>query len=312
LHHNQMLGFMLKALRDMAIQGTSAKHMLDYLRQRAFDDTYMPFQYMGAAFKQRNFFLYANPSSGFTEETERLWRERILLRRPEWETERLPELMRLRDYYSFLQFAEEQQAVVIVCGCNPASGQWIGRPGVRCYDGLLPIPSRWTAPNQGLLAADPADQRLQDILNAFDKPLSYAAYVEQLAHAGLQVMNETTGYVVQDAMGNRLHDSYRLHGVYDAKSSEPRWTQKAGEQLRAALNRHLGSELVRWGPHDDWVFRNEKGVAGPWYGPHVPAIAFYPDQTLKNILETDALAAIFYLHRERWTELYPHHSAKAS
>jgi hypothetical protein len=83
-------------------------------------------------------------------------------------------------------------------------------------------------------------------------------------------MGAETGYTVVDDRGNRFHDSYRLLGVYDAESREPIWTQQRGERLRAALNRHLGGELVRFGPHER--------------GQQLPAIAFRPNQGIDNVL----------------------------
>ena len=80
-------------------------------------------------------------------------------------------MMRFRDYFSFMQFARDEQVVVVVCGASPAAGRWIGKPGVRCYGGRLPVPTSETAPNDGLLAADPADSRLIDMLGRYDPPL---------------------------------------------------------------------------------------------------------------------------------------------
>ena len=164
-------------------------------------------------------------------------------RRSDWEHDRIAELMRLRDYFSFMLFAQQERVIVTVCAANPAAGQWIGQPGVRCYDGALPVVSRASTPNEGLLAADPADPRLLELLNGYESPLSYAAYVELLQSHGLRVASADSGYLLEDVLGLRYHEAYRLHGVYDAKTNEPAWTSKNGERLRGALNRQLGAEL---------------------------------------------------------------------
>lgn len=251
-------------------------------------------------------FLYTMPAGSFSEADNRSWHHSIQERRDDWSKQHYPELMRLRDYFSFMQFAKEEKAIVIVCDSNPAAGRWISEAGVRCYDGRQPIPSRILPPNEGLLAADPADERLIKILNDPDDPLSYADYVAQLSKQGLRVLGADAGYLIEDKFGNRLHESYRLHGVYDASSDESLWIHGGGERLRAALNRHLGAELVRFGPHDDWEFRNDKKVAGLLRGPQLPAIEFRPNQEIENLLDVKSLASRF-LDPGRWAELYPDH-----
>lgn len=98
-------------------------------------------------------------------------------------------------------------------------------------------------------------------------------------------------------------EEYRLHGVYDADSGEPVWSGKRGEKLRGALNRRLGAELVRRGPHDDWEHRNDRDVAGSLWGPQAPAIAFDHQGGITNLLTLRDLAR----HQPRWDQLYPHH-----
>jgi hypothetical protein len=98
---------------------------------------------------------------------------------------------------------------------------------------------------------------------------------------------------------------YRLHGVYKERG-EPAWTAKRGEKIRAAMNRLLGGELVRWGPHDDWEYRNSREVAGPLYGPQLPVIEFSYERTIRNYLTINELArySVCKLH---WARLYPDH-----
>jgi hypothetical protein len=106
--------------------------------------------------------------------------------------------------------------------------------------------------------------------------------------------------------GAQPHEiGYRLHGAYGERG-EPAWSAKRGEQLRSAMNRRLGGELIRWGPHDDWEFRNSREVAGALYGPQLPVIEFSYEHTIRNYLTVEALArySICKLH---WARLYPHH-----
>jgi hypothetical protein len=177
---------------------------------------------------------------------------------------------------------------------------------VRCYDGDLFGVSREIEPNAGLLAADPDDVRLHAVLQRYQSALTYSDYVKALRSRGLHVADAATGYVIQDEQGHRFHESYRLHGVYHAKTNEPAWTSKTGETLRAALNRHLGAELVRWGPHDTWEFRNQPQIAGPLYGPQVPVLVFDHDQNIHERLAIGDLIRGPY--RFRWNELFPHHA----
>jgi hypothetical protein len=111
---------------------------------------------------------------------------------------------------------------------------------------------------------------------------------------------------VKDDLGNRFHDSYRLHSVYGARNREVVWVQPRAERLRAALNRSLGAELVQFGPHEQWEFRNDRKVAGPLYGPQAPAIEFGPDQEIDNRLTVLALKE--WYHDEdhpRWNDVFP-------
>jgi hypothetical protein len=100
-------------------------------------------------------------------------------------------------------------------------------------------------------------------------------------------------------------DGYRLHGVY-TEQGEPAWTAKRGEHLRATLNRRLGGELIRTGPHDEWEYRNSPEIAGPLYGPQLPVIEFSHEQTIVCHLSVKSLAQQ-PVYRHHWARLYPHH-----
>ena len=262
--------------------------------------------YLGRVFLVGNLFMYAATVRPDAEDWESRLQTVLDEKRGVWEKQKLPDLMRFRDYFSFMQFARDEQVIVVVCGADPASGQWIGKPGVRCYGGRLPIPTSQKAPHAGLLAADPEDARLSEMLARFDPPLTYAGYVQRLADQGLRVSAARDGFLVMDDLGNRFHDSYRLHSVYGAKDKEIVWMQPRAERLRAALNRSLGADLVLSGPHEQWEFRNDKKVAGPLYGPQAPAIEFGSDQEIDNRLTVSDLAQFFGDgDHPRWTDVFP-------
>ena len=298
-----MLGSAVRHLRRMAAAGASTAELDAFLEMRNFGEWWGNYRYLDRAFLQHKLFMYTIQAK--PEHTYANWEPLVAQHRDKWLTDRVAELMRLRDYFSFMQFAQEQQVSVLVCGANPAAGQWIGKPGVRCYDGDLPLLSRETEPNAGLLAADPNDATLAEMLQLFEPRLSYAEYVNLLHTRGLHVSSAAEGYLVADRQGQRFHESYRLHGVYRAKTHVPVWTSKTGENLRAALNRHLGAELVRWGPHDTWEFRNQARIAGPLFGPLLPVLAFNEDQHFEEKLIRRKLATGPY--RQRWDDLFPHH-----
>lgn len=98
---------------------------------------------------------------------------------------------------------------------------------------------------------------------------------------------------------------YRLHGVY-SESGEPVWSARRGERIRATINRRLGGEFVRTGPHDDWVHRNTLAIAGPLYGPLLPVIEFSHERTIRNHLTAESLAR-YSIYKHHWARLYPHH-----
>jgi hypothetical protein len=307
LHKSQKLSPAIRYIRSLAIAGTRPSQILAFVSSQRDVRGLEAFMHLGDVFLVGSLFAYTFGGFPFTEEDERVWQGFIDQKRSVWEKEKLPDLMRFRDYFSFMQFARDEQVIVVVRGADPASGRWIGKPGVRCYGGRLPILTSQSAPNDGLLAADPTDPRLVAMLGQFDPPISYADYVQRLGAQGLQVSPAHEAFLVKDGLGNRFHDNYRLLGVYD-DGDAPAWIHPRAERLRAALNRHLGSDLVHFGPHDEWQFRNDKKVAGPLWGPQPPAIEFSPDQEIRNLLTVDDLTRRFrYRNQARWNEMYPHH-----
>jgi hypothetical protein len=227
-------------------------------------------------------------------------------RRSRWETKAFPELMRLRDYLSFLDLAKRTNCDIYVCGANPRSGALIGNPAYRCYGGGAFVVSRESEPNAGAIAADPEDRRLLAGLAKYAPPMSYEGYVDLLRLHGFHVLGPEEGFVLQDSEGYRLFEPYRLHGVYDRASHASAWQGREGERMRHIFNLSLGSELVRFGPQDDWECRNDREIAGPLWGPQPPVIQFQPNGQIENHVDLRDIATAFPYIRI-WTRLYPHH-----
>lgn len=297
------MGYVVRRLRAMRREGASVAELMAFVERRTPGRVFHSVEYIQRAFvpDEQLIYLFLPPQLA---EVEALIDERA----PEWQTQRFPELMRERDYFSFLEFAKHANAFVNVCGANPFSGRFVGRQGYRCYDGREFVVVRDRAPNEGLIAADPSDPRLGEALRGYARPLSYSEYVRRLRQRGYCVLGSEEGYVLEDAAGCRFYEGYRLHSVYDPETEQSRWTGKMGETLRADLNRRLGEELVRWGPHDDWVHRNDRDVAGPLWGPQSPLIEFTPEGDIENYLEFKELVANRGAERP-WEQLYPHHVA---
>jgi hypothetical protein len=115
--------------------------------------------------------------------------------------------------------------------------------------------------------------------------------------------------VVVAVCGFQIGRELLLHGVYDAESGQPVWSAKRGERLRAALNRRLGAELIRRGPHDDWESRNDPAIAKALTGPQAPAIDFNPDGDITNYVRWEDMARNSPYDRH-WSRLYPNHQVQ--
>jgi len=305
LFERHVLGYVVRRMREMAVTGVPINEIIAYVRDRCGPDDHLQYDYLSAAFLQGNvFFFVVPPFSRLTDQAERSVAKLVFEHRAEWERQRFPEMMRVRDYFAFLQFAKEQKIVISVCAANPFAGRFVGAPGFGCYDGASFVTSREVSPNQGLIAADPNDERLRVALNTYAQPVSYSDYVDDLRSQGYRVLGPETGYVIEDSTGRRLHEPYRLHGVYDADSGEPVWTSKRGERLRAGINRRLGNELVRFGPHDDWEHRNDRAIAGALCGPQLPVIKFGPQNEIDELLTVESMAGE-WPYKRHWGRLYP-------
>ncbi|MDB4981378.1 MAG: hypothetical protein JWM82_2130, partial [Myxococcales bacterium] len=303
------LGYIVRQLREMRMNGASSYQLMSHLQKYFPDSRAMAARYLNYAFMGQGLRLMGILRMGKWEDygpDDEMWpmADAAIDDAPaQWIRTTMPELMRVRDYLAFLEISRDEGVVLTVCAANPAAEKWIGRADARCYAGQLFVPSRAKGPDAGLLAVDPADTRVETVLLAYGG-ISYADYIARLSAEGYRVLGPEAGHVLVDRDDRRVHEGYRLHGVYDAKTYEPVWTAKRGEPLRAALNRRLGEELVRFGPHDQWERRNDPQIAGPLAGPQLPAIEFSQGGKMRNILSSKELAQEMP-YSSRWSELYP-------
>jgi hypothetical protein len=307
MYYGHELGYVIRRLRELRLGGARAGELRAYLKERLpIDDAYRTESYLSRAFMQPlTAVMSAFPPGPIPEAKEN---STLLDRhRSGWANERYPELMRVRDYVSFLEFARDEQVIVIVCTSNPFAGDFIGRRGYRAFAGRLHVISNETGPDRGLISADPGDSRLISALSRYAPPLSYEEYVARLEQLGYRVRRPAERYLIEDGDGAALYEGYRLHGAYDVGNGSPVWTAKRGEKLRAALNRRFGEELVHFGTHDEWQYRNDPAVAGPLYGPQLPAIAFNPENEIDALLTINDMGWGIPQIEQHWTRLYPHH-----
>jgi hypothetical protein len=313
MFHQHLLGHVVRQLRDMAEAGCAPNAILEYLRARCGENERLQYAYLEAAFFPQipaaPFTFVVPPFGSLAPAAEGSVSKLISQHRAVWSAQRFPELMRIRDYFAFLEFSRDQQVILTVCTANPFSGRYIGQPGFRPYAGTLFVVSNDTDPDRGLVSADPNDARLINALARYAPALSYEEYVMRLEQLGYRVRPPGERYLVEDAGGHALFEGYRLHGAYDVDSGSPAWTAKRGERLRAALNRRLGGELVHFGPHDQWQHRNDLAIAGPLSGPRLPAIAFHPDGEIDPILTIRDMGWGITQIEQHWKRLYPNHPA---
>jgi hypothetical protein len=127
---HQLLGYIIRELRELAVAGATLAELMAYLRPR------MPevlrwrrgSRYLQEAFLQDNkIFFVLGPALSFgeiTPETEDFMREQIEEHRAEWEGQRFPELPRVRDYISFLEVARDEHLFIAVCDAPPGSTEY--------------------------------------------------------------------------------------------------------------------------------------------------------------------------------------------
>src|SRR5688572_19481928 len=109
---SQVLGYIVRELREMAVRGASPLDMYLFLEART-SDLLVRMDYMSAAFLQRSMEFMVRMSTRTAAEglKDRIL-ELIHRRRDTWERQHFPELMRLQDYFGFSRFAMEQRLLV--------------------------------------------------------------------------------------------------------------------------------------------------------------------------------------------------------
>jgi hypothetical protein len=124
-NHGHILGHLIRQLRQMYLAETSAEAMMAYLRERTGENRLLPYEYMRQAFCQKtNVFMYICPPGPTDDSIESGVRECIEKTRDAWQSQRFPELPRLRDYFSFLELARDEHLVVTVCDAPPGSDEY--------------------------------------------------------------------------------------------------------------------------------------------------------------------------------------------
>jgi len=215
----------------------------------------------------------------------------------------LPTLMRRRDFHSFRLAAKANDLVIIVCGANAASGAYIGRADCRVRLPSLLAPTRQLAPNEGLVALDPSDMQLLNMLDHMKPRRSYEECAAEVQALGFSISNETDGFVIRDANFKTFHGDYKLHGVYTSEGANA-YTAKSGEAIRRELNRRLGEELIQTGPHDVWEHRNDRKKAGILFGPQPPVIAFLPDGVALTLTDASHMQQTYEWLGIDWESIY--------
>ncbi len=216
-----------------------------------------------------------------------------------------PDLMRRRDRHTFKVVARMTGNVFVVCAANRFAGQYIGKPGYK----PLPVHSygiaRTTPPNQGLVAADPNEPKLEKLLKSLKPSKTYSQYKEYLTQLGFKVGNEEDGYILRDQSGSAFYPGYYLHGVYHEENGMNAWTGDQGEKIRAELNRRMGAELVQFGPHDVWDQRLNLEPANPLRGPQLPVLFFLPDGYVEVRFDAASMERYYRYLGIDWDTLYP-------
>jgi len=132
-HKNQQLGHVVRHLREQAMAGASLAEIMAYLRRAIPDGPglsgwHRASRYLREAFLQgTSLFFVLGPAFSFgeiTPELEDFAREQIEEHRAQWQGQRFPELLRVRDYISFLELARDEHLFITVCDAPPGSTEY--------------------------------------------------------------------------------------------------------------------------------------------------------------------------------------------
>ncbi len=210
------------------------------------------------------------------------------------------ECLRERDLQAFRGFAQRHECVIVLCVPDPLARQFIGREGFVPQPPNLHAAARQSAPNAGLLAADPQDAELTQQLAGVAPPATFEDHVHRLATAGFRAGSEADGYALRDALGNRYYTAYRLHGVYDAEAARNLWSPSSGGALWREMNTRLGVDLIQLGPIDQSENVIESDNAGAPLEPQPPVLAFEPDGRVRALLDAREMRSYYEAHGFGW------------
>lgn len=212
-----------------------------------------------------------------------------------------PDLYRRRDRHAFRAVAGSFGARVLVAAIDRRAAQYIGGAGYSpCPPALWGVP-RTEPPNAGLLAADPQDGGLRELLKYWHGGLSYESYCAELATAGFRVSSGESGYLIRDEANQAFYPGYYLQGVYDEEKGHNLWSGRRAQEIQFELNQRMGEDLVQYGPHDLWELRRQSGPAAR---PLVPAVVFQPDGNVDVRPTIASLRAFYGYHYLPWQDLY--------
>ena len=190
--------------------------------------------------------------------------------------------MRPSDDLSFREAAVENGQHIFVREGNPASADYIGKPGYEGKPVELKAKTATSGKHAGLAVADPDDAGLKKMLRQDEKygkikspKARYKAYVRDLEQQGFKV-DPGNGFLVTwknkpDSKG--FYSDYDLHGVYDGKTG----THADAESLKESINERAEQPVVRHGDHDSWPERANRNKSGANYGPQPPVTVYAPD-----------------------------------
>src|SRR4051794_26125329 len=113
MYREHRIGAIVRVLRERRIAGATLPDLLNFMSTLMPGDRNGAINYIGDAFCVRSRLGLALMTPSPTDEAEPHMLQRaegfIDGKRATWETQPIPELMRIRDYLSFLQFSKENE-----------------------------------------------------------------------------------------------------------------------------------------------------------------------------------------------------------
>jgi hypothetical protein len=225
---------------------------------------------------------------------DEIWGKRLLAAGDAWKSAPpYPDVMSRVHREAFRHLAMRECCYVIVLAANIHARKYLDQVGFRPAPfGFMGV-SRKTDPSSGLLAADPGDPALAEMLGALDPSRTYAEHICRLERAGFRVGAAEEEYIVRDQDGTAFFDPYCIVGVY-SEEGRHLWRPPDGEWIRAQLNARLGDELVQFGSLDT-------AEKPPPLRPTTPVLSFAPDGNVHVFLGREELRSYFDYHRLPWT-----------